>query len=311
MSSGSNDNDTWSGWSYSMAAKTSAVAADLAVTIGSKAAEKASDIKNKLNDEAYMNNLKRNTETWAAFHTSTTNAISSWWNTPKTDDISEEAQEAMDEALSQLAQSHMEGTNKLKREINAIMTRSIMGMTDIDEKSTIDIDAEPVINCIYENKVGSESITCEHMKCPPYHIMCSCANLGALKCPTYRAMIEKNEFFQENLRHLRRFSHFKHEYEEKPECKDKDECISFIRSKSGPYQTADECHMALFRHPPRNRNIKLSQNINKLIRNPSKSDNMPLYKPTDIDKQTYFDKKCGFLAALIEEVMVNGYKYDL
>eukprot|EP01084_Bolivina_argentea_P163741 284808_1 len=72
--------DTWndlSGWASSFAAKTSAAASDLA----QKSKEKATTIKNKINDDEYQANLKKNaTETWQK----TSNTLSSWWSTAST-----------------------------------------------------------------------------------------------------------------------------------------------------------------------------------------------------------------------------------
>ena len=70
--------------------------------------------------------------------------------------------------------------------------------------------------------------------------------------------------------------------------------------------------MKLYHHPPRTRQIKLSQNIKSLVINKSNEDNHPLYEPTDDDKLKYgYNDKDEYLRALIDEVTSNGYKYDL
>eukprot|EP01084_Bolivina_argentea_P136040 239626_1 len=85
----------------------------------------------------------------------------------------------------------------------------------------------------------------------------------AEKCKVYQAMKEKYQFSQENLDHLNQYKHFKNEYEEKPACKHGDECKSYIRCESGQDENRldDKCHMKLYRHPPRTRQIKLAENI--------------------------------------------------
>ena len=72
--------------------------------------------------------------------------------------------------------------------------------------------------------------------------------------------------------------------------------------------------MVIYRHPPRTRHIKLSENIHSLIFNKSADQNAPIYIPTAKDKTKYGyneDSKFGFTSALIKEVIKNGYKYDL
>ena len=57
----------------------------------------------------------------------------------------------------------------------------------------------------------------------------------------------------------------------------------------------------LFRHPPRSQLVKLQENIHSFI-----------HEETEDDRKTYdFNIHDGFLKALIQETIANGYKYDL
>eukprot|EP01084_Bolivina_argentea_P215183 365304_1 len=156
----------------------------------------------------------------------------------------------------------------------------------------------------YQHKVRNISISCEYLK--------KINTNNSLHCPIYYAMKEQFEFTQENLSHLINFSHFHDEYEEKPKCKYGEECKAYVRCENGQNLLNDNCHMKLYRHPPRRRNIELSENINSLIMNKKKKENQRVYSPTIQDKKKYAHNKTdGFLNGLIEEVINNGYKYDL
>ena len=70
--------------------------------------------------------------------------------------------------------------------------------------------------------------------------------------------------------------------------------------------------MKLYFHPPRGRQIKMTDNINAMIMNERKEDNHRVYTPTTEDKVKYKpNMKDGWIKPLIEEVTKNGYKYDL
>ena len=76
----------------------------------------------------------------------------------------------------------------------------------------------------------------------------------------------------------------------------------------------DQCHMKLYRHPPRARQLKLAENICTLTVNESTEDNHPLYTPTDEYYEMIHSLNTRHepdLSALIDEVASNGYKYDL
>merc|ERR1712232_159454 len=82
-----NGNDAWNelgSWASTIAAKTTAVASDLAQkskTAAVIASERAAKLKDNFKDEEYQQNLKKNVnETW----NKTANTLSSWWSTAAT-----------------------------------------------------------------------------------------------------------------------------------------------------------------------------------------------------------------------------------
>ena len=163
----------------------------------------------------------------------------------------------------------------------------------------------------FHHKVDIQFITCPNIR----------FSKNASKCGIYHAMMEKHQYNQKNLEHLNEFTHFKNEFEEKPVCHYKDDCESFIRSEQGQDDIKDQCHMKLYRHPPRSRNIKLSENIHPLIlhKGDTKFPGRGTRYPNDDDKRKYgfndsiYNRRSndGFVVQLIEEVIQNGYKYDL
>ena len=141
-------------------------------------------------------------------------------------------------------------------------------------------------------------------------------------CPIYRSMKNQYQYNKQNLNHLRKYHHFQNEIQEKPRCKYGDECKTYIRCESGQDENRidDQCHMAIFRHPPRTQRVQLAQNMHSFIFNQSHHENNDVYKPTASDKQKYghdqygvnkSNSRDGWLQALIDEVVSNGYKYDL
>eukprot|EP01084_Bolivina_argentea_P064034 116802_1 len=186
----------------------------------------------------------------------------------------------------------------------------------------------------YIHKIKSNGITCRYMN--------KFKTKDALKCPIYHAMKQNYEFTQDNLDHMNLYIHFDDEFEHKPPCKYGQECKAYIRCEQGQDRNRinDKCHMKIFRHPPRTRKIKLAQDVNPLIVSKSPMQNYLLYKPTSLDAQKYglklmaaLQKKNsiftgdgmiisggwqhdpqqeeGYLAALINEVIANGYGNDL
>eukprot|EP01084_Bolivina_argentea_P161715 281496_1 len=160
------------------------------------------------------------------------------------------------------------------------------------------------VSVAYEHTVIDNQINCEHMKNKNVN--------NPLECPIYCAMKQKYEFNQSNLQHMNEYEHFKNEFEEKPKCKDGQNCETYIRQENGACILEDECHMKIYRHPPRNRNIKLAANIHSLIVNKKQEQNHSVYKANIKDSQKYeFNDKDGYLKALIEEIIQNGFKSDL
>eukprot|EP01083_Nonionella_stella_P011726 33290_1 len=156
----------------------------------------------------------------------------------------------------------------------------------------------------YEHKICNEFISCPMMK--------TSESENPSKCPIYSAMQKECQLNQENLDHLDEHSHFKNEYEQKPECKQGQQCKPFIRLENGGNGIADRCHLKLFRHPPRTRNIELAKNIKSFIFNKQKKANHALHKPSnDRGDWKHHTMLRGFLKLLIDEVICNGYKGDL
>eukprot|EP01084_Bolivina_argentea_P073061 132612_1 len=89
----------------------------------------------------------------------------------------------------------------------------------------------------------------------------------------------------------------------------------YIELENGNIKIEYLCHVQLFRHPPRSKHriIKLEETyINKFIINTNWNDNFPVYSPTEYDKQKYlYNKKNGYINALIEEIKLNGFKSDI
>eukprot|EP01083_Nonionella_stella_P011236 31934_1 len=156
----------------------------------------------------------------------------------------------------------------------------------------------------YEHKVQNVDITCEHM--------IKTNTNDPMGCPIYCAVKQKYEFNEANYHHLRDCNHWKNEFKEKPQCRYSAKCKAFIRQQNGEDHIDDKCHMVIYRHPPRTRNIELARNLHSFIFNKLKIDNQPLYKPDQEDKEQFeYNAKDGFLEALIAEVKDNKFAYDL
>eukprot|EP01084_Bolivina_argentea_P019684 36604_1 len=133
-----------------------------------------------------------------------------------------------------------------------------------------------------------------------------------LKCPIYYATKQQYQFDKQHLNHLNEFNHFLNEYEEKPSCKYSDDCNAYKRMENGGNRMDDKCHMKIYRHPPRRRNIKLAENVSAFIYNTDWHQNCKVYCPNIKDHHKYnCNDANGYLSALIEEVVVNGFKTDL
>eukprot|EP01084_Bolivina_argentea_P203236 347148_1 len=156
----------------------------------------------------------------------------------------------------------------------------------------------------YHHQTLSKTITCEQLK--------SKNSQNPMDCSIYATMKGKYKWNEQNLKHLTNFTHFNDDYNQKTPCRYYDECKAYKRLEQGGNELSDKCHIELYRHPPRNRNIKLSQNINPLKINQDEQQVQGIYQPTDNDKKIYYWNDCdGFLSALLAEIEKNGYKADL
>ena len=158
----------------------------------------------------------------------------------------------------------------------------------------------------YQHKVTKQVINCPNMV--------KLKSDNPLHCNIYHSMIATHQHNLQNLHHLEKYRHYQNEYEDKPICKYNDECKSYIRCENGvdKNEISDQCHMILYRHPPRTRHVKLAENINSLLINGANWDNHELYEPTGEDMHKYsHNKKNGYLKALISETKSNNFGYDL
>eukprot|EP01084_Bolivina_argentea_P286353 491200_1 len=128
----------------------------------------------------------------------------------------------------------------------------------------------------------------------------------------YKSMKTEYNFTKNNYFHICNFNHFQNELVDQTECKWNEECKSFKRLENGRNKIEDLCHSKIYRHPPRKRNILLSENVKNMVLNKKKNDNIPVYEPTDNDSNKYLlNEKDGYLNALTSEIIRNGFKYDL
>eukprot|EP01084_Bolivina_argentea_P282502 483583_1 len=157
----------------------------------------------------------------------------------------------------------------------------------------------------FQHNIISKSIDCPYMSK-------STTNNNPINCPIYKAMKEKYQLTQVNLNHLTQFTHLLDEYGQKPSCKYTIDCNAYKRLENGGNRIDDRCHVKLFRHPPRTRRIKLQENIHSLIINTNWYENVKLHDPILEEYDVYnWNKLDGFLTALINEVIKNGFLYDL
>eukprot|EP01084_Bolivina_argentea_P015228 28479_1 len=158
-----------------------------------------------------------------------------------------------------------------------------------------------------EHTVFKQPITCKYM-------ISNTATEHAydpLSCPIYKSLKIKYMFTEKNLLHLSTYTHFTDEYKGKPACTYGDQCYAHKRLESGEYRLDDRCHVKLFRHPPRRQRINLAEDFRIFNMNKSWIDNHDVYEPTKDDYKKYGDHKTGFLNALIEECIMNGFKHEL
>eukprot|EP01083_Nonionella_stella_P071601 192432_1 len=157
----------------------------------------------------------------------------------------------------------------------------------------------------YVHKIESNNITCCHMK--------KASSADPFKCPVYARMMNSYQWNEDNLKHITDYEHFECEVSEKTECKFNDDCYAYKRLEQGANGIKDLCHMKLFRHPPRKRQITLQENVHSfVVQTETNQKYQKVYQPTDDDKKQYERNELnGFLDALIEEVVSNGFKADL
>ena len=79
------------------------------------------------------------------------------------------------------------------------------------------------------------------------------------------------EYTLDNYNHLMAFDHFANIIANKPVCKHGDGCKAFVRMQNNGDKRQlnrfdDKCHLAIYKHPPRNdRQLKMAQNANRLM----------------------------------------------
>ena len=156
---------------------------------------------------------------------------------------------------------------------------------------TLEIDL-----AVYQHKINTMEAKCEKMK--GEHDL----------CPIYAKMRYQDLFTEHDLNHLYDYVH------DTVDCKYGDECYAFIRVAEGGNHLKDRCHVMIYKHPPRGRTMdkRLEDGINSFCLNDEWADNTPLYYPSDEEKKQCDDNsKDGYLALLVEEVILNGFKSDL
>eukprot|EP01084_Bolivina_argentea_P202728 346325_1 len=153
----------------------------------------------------------------------------------------------------------------------------------------------------YEHKIISEYVTCPYIN--------ASNNNNQLNCSVYYRMKKCKEFTRENLNHFNEYSHEIDTFNDKYICEFQGECKHYINVMHGKQTISDECHMKLYRHPPRTRTVKLSETVNSFICNKYKAQNHRRFEP---DQNKYYnDELDGYLYPLIYEVQKNGFASDL
>eukprot|EP01084_Bolivina_argentea_P288778 495703_1 len=123
-------------------------------------------------------------------------------------------------------------------------------------------------------------------------------------CPIYGEMRYQDKFTENMLNHL-----YEYQHPDDTECKYGDECYAYRRLEKGGNELNDRCHITIYTHPPRDRargrGREIAQGINSFSLNDEWAENVPLYRPTGIEK------KDGCLNCFLTEIINNGYKSDL
>ena len=200
--------------------------------------------------------------------------------------------------------SWMKVIAKVIKDNNMVRQAQIDGTIKKIYTNTICLEYE--ITNEYQHKVTKQQINCPNLL--------KLKSKDPMRCKIYCNVKEHYEYTQDNLDHLQQFRHHAIEYEDKPVCKYGDECKTYIRSENGTdqHRIDDKCHMFIYRHPPRTRQIKLAENIRSLVVNTDDWENYMLYHPTKQDKEKYhYNETDGYLRALLSEVITNGFRSDL
>eukprot|EP01083_Nonionella_stella_P079969 219520_1 len=126
-----------------------------------------------------------------------------------------------------------------------------MALPHIENKSITKYDRNEIktkglrvrVGVKYNHQVSNALISCPEMK--------RLDTTNPMKCSVYRGMKESYKYCAANLYHLEQYTHFTDEYGAKTECHHKDECKAYKRLENSGNALNDNCHMKMFRHPPR------------------------------------------------------------
>eukprot|EP01084_Bolivina_argentea_P036459 67457_1 len=186
-------------------------------------------------------------------------------------------------------------------EWNKLMKQCI---TDFDYNDIIKKGLIINVGIMYEHKTNDQEKTCQFMN--------NKHSTNPMHCPIYNSMKIKYEYNQKNYHHVQNYQHIQNTMKQVKECKYNENCFSFKRLEEGGNKYSDLCHIEMYRHPPRLRNVKLQENMHSFILNTSYHQNAELPDPSDDDRTKYsYNENDGYLQALIQEVIKNGFKYDL
>eukprot|EP01084_Bolivina_argentea_P273425 465754_1 len=169
-------------------------------------------------------------------------------------------------------------------------------------KGDLETDGFQIRVCLmkYNHKIINNEITCKFMQNQKIN--------AEVQCPIYGKMKKQYEYSEEHLTHLNEYSHFHDEFSQKPECKYNEKCYAFIRLANGGNRVDDRCHIKLYRHPPRRRNIELCENLHQFILNKNQDENRDTFIPSD---RYIINNNANVLKELIKEVKSNGFESDL
>eukprot|EP01084_Bolivina_argentea_P158825 276659_1 len=128
-------------------------------------------------------------------------------------------------------------------------------------------------------------------------------------CNIYSNMLQNNKYAINinNYNHMNQYYHG-----EKKTCKFGTRCDAFMRLENGGNELIDKCHLILFDHPPRNKQIKLPDKFNPFVYDENYQHPAKLYVPNNNEYQFAVTQKGqGYLRFLLIEVIQNGFVKDL